>query len=113
MRDRATNRLDVNSSGLAVAALILALTALGCEMAIEGVMVSNAIDEVRAADSPLVGWSYVDSGDARIGLARGLGRREARAVWCEILLPLGLDGSNTMVMSYNYQRKWPAPSTCS
>ena len=96
---------------MAVLATLLVLPT-ACTQIEAAVRVSNAVDTIREAGSPLVHGAYVDSGDARIMLSKDAGERQARTVWCELLIPNGLDPSNATLYSFDHSRTWPMPADC-
>ena len=97
--------------GLALVAALLILP-IACTQVEAGLRSFNGFEAIREADSPLIEGVSIDSGDVRILLSKGAGARQAWRVWCRLLIPNGLDGSNTILYSFDHSKTWPMPADC-
>ena len=87
-----------------VALLLLALFSLaGCH----GGRLAKA--EAALEASPLVASFYWDSGDLKVRMVKGKGWPEADRIYCELLLPYGIDHAGVYDSKYRFQ---PMPASC-
>lgn len=72
----------------------------------------SAGERILATGSPLV--ASVDAEDGlTVMLVPGAGAEEARDVWCDLVLPTGLDWLTAEVGSADPSGWWTAPESCS
>jgi hypothetical protein len=99
------------------AAAVLLLTLGACSMVGTDATLAKAADVVRQASSPFIHSVTLQGdwleGDAiYVRLIKGAGHEEADLVWCEILLPLGLDETTTAVEAFSQTRVFDMPDRC-
>jgi hypothetical protein len=74
----------------------------------------SAAERILASDSPLVASVVVDAEEGLVVmLVPGAGDAEARDVWCDLVLPTGLDWLTAEVGSADPSGWWTAPEDCS
>jgi hypothetical protein len=86
-----------------IVALVATLGLYGCGQP-NSIRVSDAL---RASE--VVASSWWDSGQLTVRLARGRGAAAAERVWCNILVPLGVDEDTATVYRWHLVEWYPRP----
>lgn len=100
------------TSGLLALSSVLLL--VGCAARAAGL--ETAANTIRAAGSPLIKEvTYMDDwldGEAvYVRLVADARKADAHSLWCDLLMPAGLNRTNTAV--YRGTETWDAPTDCS
>lgn len=102
----------------AVCAGICVAIVSACGVYDDATRLQSAVEDVAAIQHPYIRViRYIkdfplSQGSVQVRLARSLDGAAARTVWCEVLLPRGLDRTNTVVEATGGRSAWPQPKAC-